>query len=74
MKIEEGSRKLTACIIAIAIFTIVLCIILFRYDVSSGDVPMLVFQSAAAYALLCGLFFGSNVLEHYAPKRTNSEK
>lgn len=69
MKPLKGNRKYSGFIITMMIYSAVVVITLFRVQVEQIEVPAFCFQLAAAYSILCGLFFGSNVLEHFASER-----
>jgi hypothetical protein len=68
MKQFSGKRKFFGFLCALFFFSLVTVIALYRVPAGQVDLPSFVFQLAAAYALICGLFFGSNVMEHYAPQ------
>lgn len=68
--VKTGMRKFTAFVITMITYStaaVSACILL---KGEPSVLPSLVFQLASAYGLLCGLFFGSNVLEHYSKNRS----
>ncbi|NUN09660.1 MAG: hypothetical protein HUU54_10835 [Ignavibacteriaceae bacterium] len=64
--IKQGSRKFIAFMITVFLFTVVVIITAALLKHDNAVLPSFVFQLASAYGILCGLFFGSNVLEHYS--------
>ncbi len=66
--IKTGSRKFTAFLFTIVLYSIAVLFSVFILKENTGVLPSLAFQLASAYGILCGLFFGSNVLEHYSRK------
>ncbi|GMU87109.1 MAG: hypothetical protein AMXMBFR48_23500 [Ignavibacteriales bacterium] len=72
---KPGSRKFTGFLLTLLSFSAVAILALFRSEMESSVLPSFVFQLASAYGIICGLFFGSNVLVHYAKKgASGSEK
>lgn len=74
MKPLSGNRKYSGFIIANVLFTIVVIIAVFRVSPDQMNLPAFVFQLAASYSVLCGLFFGSNVLEHFSSKEGSQQQ
>lgn len=62
-----GKRKFFGFLFSLLLFTFVVIISLYRVPPEQIELPSFVFQLAASYSVICGLFFGSNVLEHYSP-------
>jgi len=62
---RQGSRKFFGFIITIVLFTAILFYAISKANNFICDANF-VFQSAMAYGVVAGLFFGSNVLEHFA--------
>lgn len=73
--IKPGSRKFTGFLLTLFSFSAVTVLAVCMLKTESAVLPSFVFQLASAYGIICGLFFGSNVLEHYAKKgAAGSEK
>lgn len=64
---KQGNRKFLGFVITIIFFTAILFYAISKANSFVCDANF-VFQSAMAYGVVSGLFFGSNVLEHYANK------
>jgi len=74
MKPLTGKRKFLGFLFAVILFTIVVIITIYRVQPGQIDLPSFVFQLAASYSVICGLFFGSNVLEHFSPTGNGEEQ
>lgn len=73
--IKPGSRKFTGFLLTLFSFSAVAVLAVCILKTEAAVLPSFVFQLASAYGIICGLFFGSNVLEHYARKgAAGSEK
>lgn len=66
--IKPGSRKFTGFLLALFSFSALTILTVCRVEMEAAVLPSFVFQLASAYGIICGLFFGSNVLVHYAKK------
>lgn len=66
--VKTGNRKFFAFVGTVVLFTAVVLVALFKHN-GVIDMPTFAFQLASAYAILSGLFFGSNALVHLAGKK-----
>lgn len=64
-----GNRKLLAFFITISIFSAAVLTALWILRPTSLDFVSLITTLATSYATLSGLFFGSNILEHFSKKK-----
>ncbi len=71
---KTGTRKVTAFIITLSVYSFVVLIAVLLLRNHPDILPSFAFQLASAYGILCGLFFGSNVLEHFSKNGAKSEK
>jgi len=71
--VKTGNRKFTAFVITVILFTVVVMMALFKHN-GVVDMPTFAFQLASAYAILSGLFLGSNALVHLAGKKNEEVK
>ena len=62
----KGYRKYAAFLVALILYAALNVLAIFRIPADQLDVPMYVFELAAGISVICGLFFGSNVLEHFS--------
>jgi hypothetical protein len=69
--VKPGNRKFFAFLITVVLFTVVVLVGLFKHN-GTVDMPTFAFQLASAYAIMSGLFFGSNALVHIAAPRLRS--
>jgi hypothetical protein len=74
MNPKNGKRKFTAFIITITCFTAIVIFCLSKIDLSRLDLSSFAVQLATGYSVVCGLFFGSNVLEHFASKNDKDKE
>lgn len=65
---RPGLRKFTAYVYCLISFSLLTIIALFALREKAEVLPAFVFQLASAFGVICGLFYGSNVLEHFARK------
>jgi hypothetical protein len=72
MNPKNGKRKFTAFIITISCFTGMMIFCLCKIDLLRFDLSSFAVQLATGYSIICGLFFGSNVLEHFANRDNKS--
>jgi len=71
---EKGNRKYAAFLLALSLYMMLNIVALFRVTESRLDLPAYAFQLAAGISVICGLFFGSNVLEHFSTKEKQDDK
>lgn len=62
----HGRRKFTAFVYTLFVYSAVIICALIIGSGEPVNLSSFAFQLASAYAILSGLFFGSNVLEHFA--------
>ena len=65
---KQGSRKFIGFILTLIAYTLVLIIAITKVPNLVIDVAIFSVQCSMGYSIICGLFFGSNVLEHFADK------
>jgi len=65
---RTGIRKITAFLITAAVYSVVILTAVMLLRDYPEILPSFAVQLATAYGILCGLFFGSNVLEHFSKK------
>ncbi len=70
----KGNRKYAGFLLALFLYTALNVIAMFRISESRMDLPAYAFQLAAGISVICGLFFGSNVLEHFSAKEKEENK
>jgi len=68
-----GSRKFLGFVLTLIAYTIVLIITITKVPNLVIDLPIFAVQCSMGYSIICGLFFGSNVLEHFADKRISPQ-
>ena len=73
MNPKPGRRKFTAFVITMICFSGMVVFALCKVDPSAIDVPAFAVQLATGYSVVCGLFFGSNVLEHFANRNSGTD-
>ncbi len=65
---KTGNRKFLGFVITIVLYTLVLIAVVSKLPNLVVDFSVFAVQSAMGFGIVAGLFFGSNVLEHFADK------
>ena len=68
---KTGARKFTGFIISILLYTTVMIVAIYKVTGITLDLSAFAVQASIGYCGICGLFFSSNVMEHFADSKMN---
>lgn len=71
---QPGLRKFTAYVYCLICFSLLTVFAVVMLQNKPEVLPGFVFQLASAFGVICGLFYGSNVLEHFAKKEEKRDE
>jgi hypothetical protein len=71
---KAGQRKFLGFLITIVLYTVALIIVVTKMNNLIVDLSVFAVQAAMGYGIVAGLFFGTNVLEHFANRNGSANK